>query len=108
MLNNVEGVCQTNIHLLNDNSNLYCHYFFLSFSFGRMAQLVAHSLHKREVPARFKSRAWHLTEFFFLLVYDNILLACDFYISFHSLREQSLRMLHTGAEIILLGYETIF
>ena len=33
---------------------------------------------------RFKSHAWHLTEFFFLLVY-HILLASDFYISFHSL-----------------------
>ena len=56
--------------------------FFLSFSFGRIAQLVAHSLHKRE--GRFEFRAQHLTEFFFLLVYDDVLLACDFYISFHS------------------------
>ena len=29
--------------------------------------------------------AGHLTEFFFLLVCDDILLACDFYICFHSL-----------------------
>ena len=34
---------------------------------------------------RFESRAQHLTEFFFLLVYYYILLACDFYISSHSL-----------------------
>ena len=33
---------------------------------------------------RFESLAPHLTEFFFLSVYDDILLACDFYISFHS------------------------
>ena len=32
---------------------------------------------------RFKTQAQH--KFFFLLVYDDILLACDFYISFHSL-----------------------
>ena len=50
VLNNVEGVCQPDIHLLNNNkSNIYC-LFFLSFSFGRIAPLLAHSLHKREVP----------------------------------------------------------
>ena len=51
--------------------------FVLSFSFGRIAQLVAHSLRPR-----FESPAPHLTKFFFLSVYDDILLTCDFYISF--------------------------
>ena len=31
VLNNVEGVCQTGIHLLNNRSNIYCHYFCLNF-----------------------------------------------------------------------------
>ena len=34
---------------------------------------------------RLESPAPHLTEFFILSVYDDILLACDFYISFHCL-----------------------
>ena len=42
-------VCQTNQHLLSNKSNVYCHFFF-SFSFGRIAQLVAHSLHEWDVP----------------------------------------------------------
>ena len=53
---------------------------FLSFSFGRIFQLVADSLHKREVPG--SSPVHGTLEFFFLLVYDDILLGCDVYISF--------------------------
>ena len=49
--------------------------FFLSFSFGRIAQLVAHSLPKREIPGLSPGQ-WHLTEFSFLLVYDDILSVC--------------------------------
>ena len=30
-VDNVEGVCQTNIHLLNNKLNTYCHYFFSVF-----------------------------------------------------------------------------
>ena len=41
------------------------------------ALLVAHSLHKREVPGS-SPGALHLTEFFFLSVNDDIMLACDF------------------------------
>ena len=54
----------------------------MSFSFGRLAELVAHSLHKREVPG--SSPVHGTLELLFLLVYDDILLACDFYIAFHS------------------------
>ena len=57
---------------------------FLKFSFERRAQLVARSLHEARGP-RFESRAPRLTEFFFLLVYDDILLASYFFISFYSL-----------------------
>ena len=48
-----------------------------------MAQLVAHLLRKQEVPGSVLGTALHRV--FFLLVYDNILLACDFYISFQVL-----------------------
>ena len=48
-----------------------------------MAQLVAHSLRKQEVPGSVPGTALHRV--FFLLVYDDILLACDFYISFQVL-----------------------
>ena len=48
-----------------------------------MAQLVAHSLRKQEVPGSVPATALHRV--FFLLVYDDILLACDFYISFQVL-----------------------
>ena len=59
--------------------------FFLSFSFGRIAQLVAQ--HTRFINERSQVRVpgTALDSFFFLLVYDDILLACDFYSSFHSL-----------------------
>ena len=65
-------------------NQIYTVIIFLSFSFGRIAQLVAHSLRKREVPG---SNPWHGTwqSFSSFLVYDDIPLACDFYISFHSL-----------------------
>ena len=45
VLNNVQGVCQTNIHLLNNKSNLNCHYFFSVF-IRKDSSVVAHSLHK--------------------------------------------------------------
>ena len=56
----------------------------LKFSFERIAQLVAHALHKGEVPG---SSLVQSTEqsFSSLLKYDDVLLASDFYISFHSL-----------------------
>ena len=58
--------------------------FLRSFSFGRIAQLVAHSLHKREVPGSSPGHdIWQ--SFSSFLVYDDILLACYFYISFHFL-----------------------
>ena len=73
MLNNVERVCQTNIDFVEQQIKYILSLFFLNFSFGRIAQLVAglvaHSLRKREVPGsgpRFESLAQHLTEFFFL------------------------------------------
>ena len=46
------GVCQTNIHLLfvEQQIKFILLLFVLSFSFGRIAQLVAHSLHKPEFP----------------------------------------------------------
>ena len=56
---------------------------FLSFSVGRIAQLVEYSLQKREVSG--SSPVHGTLEFFFLLVYDDILLACAFYNSFPSL-----------------------
>ena len=51
VLNNIEGVCQTNIHTFVEQQIKYIlSLLFLSFSFGRIAQLVAQWLHKREVP----------------------------------------------------------
>ena len=84
MLKNVEGVCQTKKHLLNNKSNIYCHYFS-QFFIRKDSSAVGSTLASQTRGPRFASPARHLTEFFFLLVYDDILLACDFCISFHSL-----------------------
>ena len=69
---------------------MYIVIIFLSFSFGRMAQLVAHSLRKQEVPGSVQGTALHRV--FFLLVYDDILLSCDFCISFQLLFKVVFRM----------------
>ena len=75
--------CSTMCDVERQIKNIYS-LIFLSFSFGRIAQLVAHSLHKREVPG---SSPVHGTKqsFSSFLVYDDILLASDFYIPYHSL-----------------------
>ena len=54
---------------------------FSQFSFERIAQLVAHLLHKQEVPGL---SIVHGTRVFFFLVNDYILLTSDFGMSFHS------------------------
>ena len=60
-------------------------YVVIIFSFGRMAQLVAHSLRKREVPGSSLGQGtWQGSSS--LLACDDILLACDFCTSFHSLK----------------------
>ena len=57
---------------------------YIGSSSERIAQLIAHSLHKPEISGFVKSCARNLTEFFVILVYIDIPLASDFYICFNS------------------------
>ena len=72
-----------NLHLLNNKSSVY---IVINFSqvFIRKGSSIGSAVTSETRGPGFESCARHLTEFFFLLVYDDILLACDFCISFPS------------------------
>ena len=74
VLNNVEGVCQTNIHLLNKKSNIYRHYFY-QFFIRKDSSVVSTRFINERSQVRVPGTA--LDRYFFLSVHDDILLACD-------------------------------